>query len=328
MAENFHKMKKLIVQIPAYNEQKTIGKVIKEIPRRIDGISKVKVLVIDDGSTDKTVEIAKKAGADYIMKSTKNNGLAYAFQRGMNKALELGAYIIVNTDADFQYNQKEIPKLVRPILYGEADIVSGNRQVENLTHMAPAKKYGNIVGSKIVKLCAGYNIIDASSGFRAYSKEAALKLFVISNHTYTHETLIQAKYKNLKVIEVPIKFRKRDGRSKLIKSVYSHIKKSMAIIARNTLMYNSMKVLGYLGVLLIILGLIPMTRWFYLSYIIKEVGQHIQSLLFGTLLIVFGGLSILLGFISDLIAINRRHIEEILYRLRKHDYEINGNREA
>ena len=319
-------MEKLFIQIPAYNEQEIISKVIKEIPRKIPGISEVKVLVIDDGSTDKTVEVAKKAGADYIMRSTKNNGLAYAFQRGMNKALELGADIIVNTDADFQYNQKEIPKLVQPILEKKADIVSGNRQIGNLTHMAPAKKYGNIIGSKIVKLCAGYNIIDASSGFRAYSKEAALKLFVISNHTYTHETLIQAKYKNLKVIEVPVEFRKRDGRSKLIKSVYGHIKKSMATITRNILMYNSMKVLGYLGVILIIIGLYPMVRWIYLSYIIMASGNHIQSLLLGTLLMVFGGLSILLGFISDLIAINRRHVEEILYRVRKHDYEVNGNR--
>jgi len=316
------KIKRIIVMIPAYNEQKTIGKVIKEIPRKINNTGKVQVLVIDDGSTDNTVEAAKSAGADFILKNTQNNGLAYTFQKGMFKALELGADIIVNTDADFQYNQKEIEKLIRPILYNKADIVSGNRQVEKLHHMSFAKKYGNILGSKVVKWCAGYNIIDASSGFRAYSREAALRLFVISNHTYTHETLIQAKHKNLKVLEVPVEFRKRNGHSKLIKSVYSHIKKSMSTIIRSTLMYNSMKVLSYFGVILIILGIIPMIRWTWLSYIVHDSGNHIQSLLLGLLLMIFGGFSIMLGFISDLVAINRRHLEEILYRLKKHDYEL------
>ena len=233
--------------------------------------------------------------------------------------MKLGADIIVNTDADFQYNQKEIPKLIKPILEEKADIVSGNRQVEKLTHMTSAKKYGNIFGTKVVAKCAGYPIKDASSGFRAYSKESALKLFVTSDHTYTHDTLIQATHKNLKVIEVPVEFRKRiaDGESRLIKSVYGHIKKSMATITRTTLMYNSLKAFSYVGVILIILGLIPLLRWVWLSYIISEGGSHIQSLLLGTLLIIFGGFSILLGFIADLIAINRKYLEEVLYKLRK-----------
>ena len=308
----------LIVQIPAYNEENSIRKVIEEIPRKIPEVAKVEVLVIDDGSRDKTSEAAKQAGADYVIRNTKNQGLAYTFQRGLSTAIKLGANIIVNTDADFQYNQKEIPKLIQPILNGKADIVSGNRQVETLTHMGPAKKYGNIIGSKIVKYSAGQNIIDASSGFRAYSKEAALQLFVTSKHTYTHETLIQASHKNLKIVEVPVTFRKREGSdSKLIKSVSSHIKKSMATIVRNTLMYNSLKFFSYLGFILIILGLIPMIRWFYLSYIASQGGQHIQSLLMGSLFIMFGGLSILIGFISDILAINRRHLEEILYRVRR-----------
>lgn len=311
---------KLIVQIPAYNESSTISKVIKEIPRKIQNIHEVKVLVIDDGSTDSTPEEAKKAGADYIIKNTKNSGLAYTFQKGINKALELGADIIVNTDADFQYNQKEIPKLIQPILEGKADIVSGNRQVETITHMPSSKKYGNLVGSKVVKIFSGSNIIDASSGFRAYSRHAALKLFVISKHTYTHETLIQASQKNLKVIEVPVEFRKRldiNKDSKLIKSVPSHIKKSGATIIRNTLMYNSLKFFSYIGLILIILGLMPMIRWYYLSYIIRDNGQHVQSLLLGLMLMMFGGFSIMLGFLSDIIAINRKHLEEVLYEVRR-----------
>jgi len=313
---------KVVVMIPAYNEEKTISKVIKEIPREMPNVSEVKVIVIDDGSSDKTLEVARKAGADYAMRNTANSGLAFTFQRGLDAALELGADIVVNTDADFQYNQNEIPKLINPIIGGKADIVSGNRQVEKLDHMPFSKKYGNILGSKVVKISAGYDIIDASSGFRAYSKEAALRLFVTSPHTYTHETLIQAKHKNLKVLEVPVEFRKREGSdSKLIKNVYSHIKKSSSTIVRNTLMYNSMKAFGYIGLLLILLGLIPMVRWYYLSYILAQGGEHIQSLLLGVMLIVFGGLSILLGFISDLIAINRRHLEDLLYRAKKKEIE-------
>jgi|SRR3989338_1802694 len=311
---------KLIVQIPAYNEEKHIGLVIKEIPKKIPGIDKIEVLVIDDGSTDNTVEEAKKAGADHIVVNTKNSGLAYTFQKGMSKCLELGASIIVNTDADFQYNQAEIPKLVDPILKGEADIVSGNRQVEKLNHMVASKKYGNILGSKVVKFAAGYNIIDASSGFRAYNKLAALRLFVTSKHTYTHDTLIQASRKNLKVIEVPVEFRKRDGKSKLISSVYTHIKKSMATIARSTLMYNSLKFFSYLGVILIILGIIPIARWLYLSYILHDTGNHIQSIIIGTLIIVAGGMSFLLGLISDLLATNRLYLEEVLFKLKKLEF--------
>lgn len=311
---------KLIVQIPAYNEQDNISRVIKEIPRQIKGINEVKVLVIDDGSTDNTAEEAKKAGADHIIRNTKNQGLAYSFQRGLSTALKLGADILVNTDADFQYNQKEIPKLIEPILRGEADIVSGNRQVETLSHMVPAKKYGNIMGTKLVEFCAGYRIKDASSGFRAYNKEAIQKLFIMSKHTYTHESLIQASHKNLKVIEVDVEFRKReggDGHSKLIGSVGGHIKKSLSTISRTTLMYNSLKAFSYAGIILIIIGLIPFGRWAYLSFLAGQGGQHIQSLIIGSLLMTFGGFSILLGLISDILAINRRYLEEILYLVRR-----------
>ena len=310
-------MVKLIVMIPAYNEESHIGLVIKEIPRKIAGIDKIEILVIDDGSSDKTIEIAKNSGADHIIVNTKNSGLAFTFQKGMDYALSLGADIIVNTDADFQYNQKQIPNLVKPILSGKADIVSGNRQVNDLNHMTFAKKYGNILGTKVVSKAAGYNIKDASSGFRAYSKEAALKLFVTSTHTYTHDTLIQASRKNLKVVEVPVDFRKREGDSKLIKSVSSHVRKSMETIVRNTLMYNSMRTMGTIGAILIILGIIPIIRWFILTYIVHAGGAYIQSVILGMMLVVFGGLVISIGFLSDLVAINRKYLEEILYKVKK-----------
>ncbi len=308
---------KLVVMIPAYNEEETIGKVIREIPREISGVDKVEVLVADDGSTDKTVEVAREAGADHVIYNRKNSGLAFTFQKAIDYALSLGADIIVNTDADFQYNQKEIPKLIKPILDGKADIVSGDRQVNKLDHMVPAKKYGNIIGTKVVEKAAGYKIKDASSGFRAYSKEAALKLFVTSSHTYTHDTLIQASRKNLKVVEVPVEFRKRNGSSKLIKSVPSHIRKSMETIVRNTLMYNSMRTLGMIGLFLVVLGLIPILRWFILTYILHSGGQYIQSVILGTLLVIFGGLVIGLGFLSDLVAINRKYLEQILYKTKE-----------
>ncbi|MCD4759914.1 glycosyltransferase family 2 protein [archaeon] len=310
---------KLIVMIPAYNEELMIKRVIEEIPRKISGISKVEVLVIDDGSKDRTVEVAKKAGADHVIFNKQNSGLAFTFQKGMDYALSLGADIIVNTDADFQYNQTEIPKLIKPILEGKADIVSGDRQVNKLKHMVASKKYGNILGTKVVARVAGYKIRDASSGFRAYSKEAALKLFVISDHTYTHETLIQAKRKRLKVLETPVEFRKRNGNSKLISSVFGHIKKSLSTIVRNTLMYNSMKALGLIGTLLVLIGLVPIFRWFILTYILNEGGQYLQSVILGTVLVIFGGLTIVLGFLSDLVAINRRHLEEILYKVKLKD---------
>jgi len=318
--------KKLIVQIPAYNEAENIGKVIKEIPRKTND-HEVIIIVIDDGSTDDTAEEAKKAGADFVFRNTKNSGLAFSFQRGLEEAVKLGADIIVNTDADFQYDQKEIPKLIQPILDKKADIVSGNRQVETLEHMQKMKKYGNILGSKVVRFCANNGITDASSGFRAYSREAAQKLFITSKHTYTHESLIQATHKNLKVMEIPVTFKKRNGDSKLIKSVPIHIKKSVATIARTTLMYNSLKAFSFIGILLMLIGLIPLVRWFWLSYVITDGGQHIQSLLLGSLIIIFGGFSILLGLISDIIAINRRHLEEILFRVRRLENEKNEYKE-
>jgi glycosyltransferase involved in cell wall biosynthesis len=308
---------KLVVMIPAYNEEKYLPLVIKEIPKKIPGIDKIEVLVIDDGSTDNTVASARKAGANHVIFNRKNSGLAFTFQKGMDYALSLGADIIVNTDADFQYNQKQITNIVKPILEGKADIVSGNRQVEKLEHMTFAKKYGNMMGSKVVELAAGYKIKDASSGFRSYSKEAALRLFVTSTHTYTHDTLIQASHKNLKVIEVPVDFRKREGHSKLIKSVFSHVRKSMETIVRNTLMYNSMRTFGTIGLITSILGLIPIIRWLILTYILQTDGAYIQSMMIGVMLVVFGGLIISIGFVSDLLAINRKYLEQVLYKQKK-----------
>ncbi len=312
---------KLIVQIPAYNEEESIGEVIKSVPRTIKGIEKVEVLVIDDGSQDKTVNVAKKAGADYIIRNVGNKGLAYTFQRGLNEALKLGADIIVNTDADNQYNQKEIPKIVFPVLNGEADLVLGNRQFLSLNHMPNIKKAGNSVGTKIVSLGSGIKLDDVSSGFRALSREAALRLFVTATHTYTHETLIQAARNKLRILEIPVEFRKRNhGESRLITSKWGHTKKTVSTMVRISLMYQPLKFFSNFGLILILIGLVLYSRWIWYSYF-GPGGDHIQSLLIGAVLILFGGISVFLGFIAELLATNRKYLEEILYRMRKSDIE-------
>lgn len=255
---------KLIVTIPAYNEEKTIGKVIKSIPRKIKGIKSVKALVINDGSTDKTSQVAKKSGADYIISQRTNLGLARAFQTGISEALRLGADIVVNTDADNQYSQKEIPKLIKPILEGKADMVIGNRQIEKLKHIPLVKKYGNIIGSWTLRLLTGSDVIDASSGFRAFSREAALRFNILSNHTYVHETIIQAVENKMRIAQVPITFRRRrGGKSRLITGLWGHIKKSLATIMRTILMYKPFKTFLLMGSTVFLLGIIIGIRFLY-----------------------------------------------------------------
>lgn len=298
----------LIVTIPAFNEEATIDKVIKSIPKRIKDIKKVKVLVWDDGSTDKTAQVAKKAGADFIFSSKKNLGLARTFDLATSKAIELGADIIVNTDADNQYDQAEIPKLIKPILAGKADVVNGNRQVEKLDHMQSAKKFGNMLGSWVIRLLTGLRIQDASSGFRAYTREAIENLSIFSRHTYTHETLVQIAFSDLAIQEVNVSFRKRgsySGNSRLIKGVVSHIVKSGSTIVRTVLMYKALKVFVILGLISLVaagsLGLRYL--WFYL---IGIAGGHVQSLILASMLFNLGLLLVVVGVIADLIAINRK----------------------
>lgn len=300
---------KLIVIIPAYNEEKTIGKVIKSIPRRIKGINKVETLVINDGSKDRTEKKAKQAGADYIISQQTNLGLAQAFQAGVCRALRLGADIIVNTDADNQYKQEEIPKLIAPILKGKADMVIGNRQVERLDHMPRLKKYGNILGSLTIRFVTKSKIKDVSSGFRAFSRKAAQQLRLFSYHTYAHETIIQAINKNIVIAEIPITFRKRQyGNSRLINSIWVHMKKSSATIIRSILMYKAFKALVAIGLFIMFLGILGGLRFLYFLFI-GDGGGHVQSLIFSSILISIGFTTCVMGVLADLISINRRLIE-------------------
>lgn len=307
---------KLIITIPSYNEEKSIGKVIRSVPREIKGIDEVEVLVLNDGSTDNTVREARKAGADHIISNKRNLGLAKTFKRALGEALSLGADVITNTDADDQYNQKEISKLIKPILERKADMVIGNRQVEKLDHMPLSKKYGNIIGSWVIRSLTGTDIHDASSGFRAFTCEAVENFNLLSTHTYTHETIIQAANKDLVIAEVPVTFKKRKyGQSRLISGVWSHIKQSLATIIRTILMYKAFKYLVAFGSLLMGIGFVGVIRFLYFFFTGNGAG-HIQSLIVSSIIISIGFMTTVMGVLADLIGINRETVEEIRSHLR------------
>lgn len=302
---------KLLVTIPAYNEEQTIGLVIKSVPRQITGVSSVKVLVYDDGSSDDTVKVAKKSGADYVYVHKQNLGLARTFRDAVKMALLHGADVVVNTDADNQYDQQEIIKLIKPILNNQADLVTGDRQIQSLKHMPKAKKYGNLLGSMMIRLLTGTNIKDASSGFRAMTKELLEKVQVFSDHTYTHEMLIAAHFRGFSIKEVPITFKRRQtGGSRLIsKGVFNHILKSGATIVRAILLYRALAVFTFWGGLLSLVGTAGLMRFLYFALILQDSSGHVQSLVISSILLGVGFNIIVLGFVADLISYNRKLIE-------------------
>ena len=307
---------KLIITIPAYNEERTIASVISEIPRRINGINDIEVLVLDDGSTDKTVKSAREAGADFVISHKKNKGLAITFKDAIEEALKKGADIIVNTDADNHYDQSKISELVKPILNKKADIVIGSRRISELNHMPRRNKYGNILGSWFVCKLAKLGKIDVSSGFRAYTRKAALKMNILSPHTYTHETLIQAAENKLTITEVPIRAREVKRKSKLIKSIPNHIAKSLTIILRVFSLYNFIKIFITLGIILFLAGIVPIVRFVYFYFV--DGGQgHIQSLIIGTMVTLIGFTTITIALLASALDWNRKLIEDILYRVKK-----------
>ncbi len=314
---------KLVVTIPALNEEADIADVIREIPREIEGVGKVEVVVLDDGSTDSTVKTALEAGADRVISHKTRKGLASSFRDALREALSRGADIIVNTDADNHYDQSRIPDLIRPILDGRADITIGSRNVSELP-MRFTNKWGNIIGSSLVRTLAGLPAgIDVSTGFRAYTREAALGLHVISDHTYTHETLIAAMEGGLTVVDVPIPAREVTRPSRLIKGTTSHIVRGLRVIIRSYAIYQPLRVFLTLATVLIIAGMVPMIR-FLVLYIDDGAGGHIQSLIAGSVLLFVGFQVLILALLASSIAWNRKMIEEILYRARRRDYEDDG----
>jgi len=308
---------KLIVTIPAYNEEDTIRKVIEEIPRSIPGIESVRILVIDDGSSDSTAETARNAGADSILTHTQNMGLARTFRDGLNKALEMGADIIVNTDADFQYNGSEIPRLIAPILEGNADIVLGDRQINSLDHMPRGNLWGNKIATQVIRWTTHLPIRDAQTGFRAFSREAALRMNLTGDYTYTQETIIQAANKNLKIEQIPVEFRRREGKSRLISSIFLYARSAGVTIFRSFGAYHPFIVFSTIGILCILFGLIIGFRVIIHFFSTGMVTPYLPSALLTTVLVIVGSLAILFGLLADMIRTQRALAEEILYRLKK-----------
>lgn len=305
---------KLIVTIPAYNEAPTIAEVIREIPRQIEGIDAVEVLVVDDGSRDATVQEALKAGADYVVSNRLNRGLAATFKTALNEAVMRGADIIVNTDADNHYDQTRIPELVAPLVRREADITIGSRLIDELP-MKPANKYGNKIANAIMQRALRIPDVDVSTGFRGYTREAAMRLNVLSDHTYTHETLINALDQRLRIINVPIAARHVERPSRLIKSISSHVMRAGTVILRSFLLYRPMQVYGTLGALLLAMGLIPFARYGYFLLQGESAG-HVQSLVIGAAFWIIGGQMLITGLLATAIAWNRRMMEDVLFRLK------------
>lgn len=310
---------KLIVTIPAYNEEENIADVIAEIPRSIIGVTSVEVLVVDDGSRDGTTEVARQAGADYVISHRRNRGLAAAFKTALREATARGADIIVNTDADNHYDQSRIPDLIQPILKHEAEIVIGSRLLGEL-EMPAANKYGNRIANYIMQRALRLPDVDVSTGFRAYTREAALKLNVFSHHTYTHETLINALDQRLAIANVPIPARPVERPSRLIQSLPSHIWKAGIVILRSFTFYRPLQVWGGVGALCVLLGAAPFMRFLY--FVAQGNGTgHLQSLVAGSVLLFLGVQLIIVGLLASAIGWNRSLIEEILYRLRDSEAE-------
>ena len=313
---------KLIIQIPCLNEEATLPETPADLPREVDGFDVVEWLVIDDGSTDGTSEVARECGVDHIVRFTANKGLAVAFQAGMDAALKLGADVIVNTDADNQYRGDEIPKLVAPIVEGKADVVVGNRMIRQHEEFSRVKKFLQLWGSWVVRQASGTDVPDTTSGFRAYSREAALRLNVVSRFSYTLETLIQAGKSDLAVTHIPIATNPKTRESHLFRSTSEYVRRSVGTILRIYAMHEPLRVFFTLAAVVGLGGLILFGRfaWYYAT----ETGPtgHVQSLIIGGVLLIFAAQLAVLGVVADLVRANRVLAERSLQRLRKIELQL------
>ncbi|PZE26416.1 glycosyltransferase family 2 protein [Curtobacterium sp. MCBD17_034] len=302
---------KLFVQIPALNEEATIASVIDSIPREIPGIDEVELLVIDDGCSDRTVEVAREHGVKHFVHHTTNMGLARSFRDGVDYALLHGADIVVNTDGDNQYPQAMITELVQPILRREADIVIGDRQTRTIEHFSAFKKSMQQFGSWVASRAAGLDLPDAASGFRAYSKYSLIRLNIVTRFSYCMETIVQAGYKRLAIASVPITTNPKTRESRLFSNIWQHMFQSGSAIARVYLMYRPMALFAWISVLLAVCGLIPFVRYLVLLAV-DGGGNHLQSLILGVVLVITALLSIVIGVVADLTRLNRTLQEETL----------------
>jgi glycosyltransferase involved in cell wall biosynthesis len=308
---------KLIVQIPCLNEEATLPLVLESIPKEIPGIDEIIISIIDDGSTDRTIEVARAHGVKHFVRHARNQGLGRSFHDGVNYALSLGADIVVNTDGDNQYPQERITDLVQPIINGDADIVIADRQTHTIKHFSPFKKFLQRLGSAVVNKAAGTNLPDAASGFRAYSRESLIRLNTITRFSYCTETIIQAGNKGLYIESIPVTTNPKLRESRLFKSTFEHVRKSGITIVRAYIMYKPYIVFGTLGWALFVLGLVPFARFFYLSVEDGTFKGHIQSLLLGSLLMIAAFLCFVLNIIADLIRTNRILTEDNLEQTKR-----------
>ena len=308
--------KKLIIQIPCYNEEDTIGVALDALPRDVPGVDVVEWLVVDDGSTDRTVEVARAHGADHIISHAQNRGLARAFMTGLEVAVRQGADIIVNTDADNQYDAADIPALVAPILEGRAEIVVGARPIAHIRHFSPTKKFLQRLGSWLVRLASNTNIPDAPSGFRAFARSAAMRINVFDDYTYTIETVIQAGRKGMAITAVPVHTNEALRPSRLMSSIPDYIRRSILTIVRIFMTYRPFHFFAVPGLCSIAAGLLPAIRFLYFYLTQDGAVGHVQSLLLSVLLLGTGFALVVIGLVADLIGVNRILLEDIRWRLR------------
>ncbi|NLE43621.1 MAG: glycosyltransferase family 2 protein [Chloroflexi bacterium] len=307
---------KLIIQIPCYNEESTLPQTLRDLPRRIRGIDEIAVLIIDDGSVDRTAAVAADLGVDHIVRLSVNKGLAAAYLAGLEASLAERADIIVNTDADNQYQGGDIPLLIEPILAGRADIVVGDRGVATLAQFSPLKRRLQQLGSWVVQMAAGVRIPDATSGFRALTRNAALRTIIMGQYSYTLESLIQAGARRMAVEYVPVRVNPKTRTSRLMRNVPHYIVNSTATILRAYTMYRPLRVFLALGLLLLLPGLVLGIR-FLCFYFAGAGAGHVQSLILTAILLILGFQVCLIGLLADLIGFNRRILEEALYRIRR-----------
>ena len=315
---------KLIIQIPCYNEEATLPATLNDLPRELAGIERIELLIINDGSTDRTAAVAQENGVEHIVNLPRNQGLARAFVAGIEASLAAGADIIVNTDADNQYAAADIPKLIQPILDGQADIVIGARSIAQLEHFSATKKILQRLGSWVVRIASNTDVADAPSGFRAFSRDAARRLNVFSKYSYTLEMVIQAGQKNMTIVSVPIRTNPQTRPSRLMKSTWSYVLRSLGTIVRIFMSYSPLRFFISLSTLPLTLGIILSVRWLVL-YFGGTTRAHVPSLVAAAVLLLAGFQLIIVGLVADLLSVNRKLLEDIQLRLRRFDLDSHNH---